>query len=126
MILMMSRGYCDEYGYEIQPLDNLVPIEGSRGADVPYLGYVEVRIHIPGIHSFDRNVLMLVSHITTCIKVILRNRTYNFLVETSFCQFSNMASSGLKKMFILQFYIHKKCIYLYTKSVYTCIHFLCI
>ena len=43
-----------------------------------------------------------------CIKDILKNRTYNFSVETSFHQFSNMASSGLKKMFILQFYIHKK------------------
>ena len=28
----------------IQPLDWLVPIEGSGGADVPYLGYVEVRM----------------------------------------------------------------------------------
>ena len=42
MILMMSKGYCDEHRYEIQPLDQLVPIEGSGGADVPYLGYVEV------------------------------------------------------------------------------------
>ena len=42
MILMMSKGYCDEHGYEIQPLDRLVPIEGSGGTDVPYLGYVEV------------------------------------------------------------------------------------
>ena len=41
-----------------------VLIEGSRGADVPYLGYVEVRMHIPGISSFDRDVLMLVSHTT--------------------------------------------------------------
>ena len=65
MILMMSRGYCEEHGYEIQPLDHLVPIECSGGADVPYLGYVEVRIHIPGINSFDRDVLMLVSHTTT-------------------------------------------------------------
>ena len=65
MISMMSRGYFDEHGYEIQPLDHLVLIEGSGGADVPYLGYVEVRKHIPGIHSFDRNVLMLVSHTTT-------------------------------------------------------------
>ena len=32
---------------------------------------------------------------TSCIKDILKNRTYNFSVETSFCQFSNMASSGL-------------------------------
>ena len=65
MILMMSRGYCDEHGYEIQPLDNLVLIEGSGGADVPYLGYIEVRMHILGINSFDRDVLMLISHTTT-------------------------------------------------------------
>ena len=65
MISMMSKGYCDEHGYEIQPLDQLVPIKGSGGADVPYLGYVEVRMQIPGISSFDHNVLMLVSHTTT-------------------------------------------------------------
>ena len=64
MILMMSRGYCEEHGYEIQPLDHLVLIEGSGGADVPYLDYVEVRMHIPGISSFDREVLMVISHTT--------------------------------------------------------------
>ena len=66
MIPMMSKGYCDDHEYEIQPLDHLVPIDGSRGADVPYLGYEEVRMHIPGIHSFDQDVLMLVSHTITC------------------------------------------------------------
>ena len=65
MILMMSRGYCDEHGYEIQTLDHLVLIGGSGGADVPYLSYVEVRMCIPGITSFDRDVLMLISHTTT-------------------------------------------------------------
>ena len=65
MISMMIRGYCDEHGYEIQPLDHLVLIEGGRGAAIPYLGYVEVRMGIPGIHSFDRNVLMFISHTTT-------------------------------------------------------------
>ena len=43
----------------------MVPIEGTGGTDVPYLGYVEVRMHIPGINSFDRAVLMLISHTTT-------------------------------------------------------------
>ena len=61
MILMMSRGYCEEHGDEIQPLDHLVLVEGSGGADVPYLGYVEVRMHIPGTNSFNRDVLMLIS-----------------------------------------------------------------
>ena len=65
MISMMSKGYCDEHRYEIQPLDQLAPIEGSGGVDVPYLGYVEVRMHIPGISSFDQDVLMLISHTTT-------------------------------------------------------------
>ena len=61
----MSRGYCEEHGYEVQPLDQLVPIEGSGGADVPHLGYVEIRMCIPGINSFNRDVPMLVSHTTT-------------------------------------------------------------
>ena len=65
MILMMSKGYCDEHGYEIQPLDRLVPIEGSGRADASYLGYVEVRMQILGISSFDQDVLMLISHTTT-------------------------------------------------------------
>ena len=65
MILIMSKDYCYEHGYEIQPLEHLVPIEGSGEASVPYLGYVEVRMHIPGINSFDRDVLMLISSTTT-------------------------------------------------------------
>ena len=65
MILMMSMGYFDENGYEIQPLDKLVPIEGSGGADVPYLGYAEVRMCILGISSFKQDILMLVSNTTT-------------------------------------------------------------
>ena len=66
MILMMSKGYCDKHRYKIQPLDRLVSIEGSGGADVPYLSYIEVRMFIPGISYFDQDVLMLISHTTTC------------------------------------------------------------
>ena len=56
VISMMSKDYCYERGYKIQPLEHLVSIEGSGGASVPYLGYVGVRMHIPGINSFDRAV----------------------------------------------------------------------
>ena len=54
MISVMSNGYCDEHGYDIQPLDWLVPIKGSGGTAVPYLGYVEVRMQIPGISALIR------------------------------------------------------------------------
>ena len=65
MILMISNDTQPLDKYDTQPLDRLVPIEGSGGTDGPYLGYVEVRIHIPGISSFDQDFLMLVSHTTT-------------------------------------------------------------
>ena len=65
MISMMSKDYCYEHGYETQALEHLVPIEGSGGANVPYLGYVEVRMCIPGINSFDKDVFMLLSSTTT-------------------------------------------------------------
>ena len=64
MISMMSKDYCYECGHKM-PLEHLVPIEGSGGASVPYLGYAGVRMHIPGINSFDRDVIMLVSSTTT-------------------------------------------------------------
>ena len=44
MISMTNKGYCDEHGYKKQPFNQLVPIEGSRRAYVPCLGYVEVRM----------------------------------------------------------------------------------
>ena len=65
MISMMSKEYCHERGYEIQLLEHLVPVEGSGGANVPYLGYVGLRMHIPGISSFDSDVLMCVGSTTT-------------------------------------------------------------
>ena len=49
MISMMSKEYSDKYEYEIQPLDHLVPSEGSGGADVPYIGYGEVRMQFQGL-----------------------------------------------------------------------------
>ena len=66
MISMMSKRYCDEHGYEIPPLDRLVLVEGSEGADIPYLGYVDVRMQILGISPFDQDVLMPISYTTTC------------------------------------------------------------
>ena len=42
----------------------MVPIEGSGGASIPYLGYVGVRMHIPGINSFERDIVMHVSSTT--------------------------------------------------------------
>ena len=39
---------------------SVLQIEGSRGLDVPYLGYVETCLRIPEVKAFDNDVLLLI------------------------------------------------------------------
>ena len=50
---------------KVHPLDRLVELEGTRGSAIPYLGYVEVNIQIPGIQGYNEDVLLLVILTTT-------------------------------------------------------------
>ena len=43
-----------------QQLQYILQIEGSRGLDVPYLGYVETCLGVPEIKAFDTDVLLLI------------------------------------------------------------------
>ena len=48
-VLTMSAQLCEELGLEIQPLGWLLELEGTGGAAIPYLRFVEVNLQIPGI-----------------------------------------------------------------------------
>ena len=39
---------CNLKGTPLHSLENLIKVEGANGLPVPYLGYVEVSIHLPG------------------------------------------------------------------------------
>ena len=43
-----------------QQLQFILQIEGLRGLEVPYLGYVESHLRIPEIKTFDHDVLLLI------------------------------------------------------------------
>ena len=43
-----------------QQLQSILQIEGSGGLEVPYLGYVEAHLKMPGIKAFDLDVLLLI------------------------------------------------------------------
>ena len=43
-----------------QQLQSILPIEGSGGLEVPYLGYVEAYLKIPEIKVFDLEALLLI------------------------------------------------------------------
>ena len=50
---------------KIHPLDRLLELEGPGGLAIPYLGYVEVNLQIPGIKGYNKDVLLLVITTTT-------------------------------------------------------------
>ena len=47
----ISAQLCEELGLEIQPLGRLLELEGTGGAAIPYLRFVEVNLQIPGIRG---------------------------------------------------------------------------
>ena len=49
-----------ELNLEVKKLETLLDLEPTGGGQVPYDGYVEVRLQIPNVQAFDLDVLMLV------------------------------------------------------------------
>ena len=45
---------------KIHKLKTLIPMEGSGGIEVPYLGYVEATLQIPEVEAFMEDCLFLV------------------------------------------------------------------
>ena len=56
----VSSQFCEELALEIQPLGQLLELEGTGGTAIPYLGFVEVNLQIPGIQHYNEDVLLLV------------------------------------------------------------------
>ena len=63
--------FCEELAMEIQPLGWLLELEGTGGSAIPYLGFVEVNLKIPGISCYNEDVLLLVIPTTTYFKMVL-------------------------------------------------------
>ena len=55
----ISAQLCKDLDLKIQPLGLLLELEGTGGAAIPYLGFVEVNLQIPGIRGYNEDVLLL-------------------------------------------------------------------
>ena len=64
----ISARLCKELDLEIQPLGQLLELEGTGGAAIPYLGFVEVNLQIPGVRRYNEDVLLLAIPTTTYSK----------------------------------------------------------
>ena len=67
----ISAQLCEELGLKIQPLGPLLELEGTGGAVIPYLGFVEVNLQIPGIRRYNEDVLLLVIPTTAYAERVL-------------------------------------------------------
>ena len=56
----ISLAWVKKLNLKPQQLQSILQIKGSGGLDVPYLGYVETCLKIPGIKAFDNDVLLLI------------------------------------------------------------------
>ena len=55
----ISARLCEELGLKIQPLGWLLELEGTGGAAIPYLRFLEVNLQILGIRRYNEDVLLL-------------------------------------------------------------------
>ena len=55
----ISMQLCKDLDLKIQPLGWLLELEGTGGAAIPYLRFVEVNLQILGIRGYNEDVLLL-------------------------------------------------------------------
>ena len=67
----ISALFCEELGLEIQPLGQLLELEGTGGAAIPYFRFVEVNLQILGIKRYNEDVLLLAIPTTTYSERVL-------------------------------------------------------
>ena len=59
-VFSISSQVCSDLALQIQPLGQLLELEGTGGSAIPYLGFVEVNLEIPGIKNYNEDVQLLV------------------------------------------------------------------
>ena len=70
-VLSISAQFCwRPCNLQIQPLGQLLELEGTGSAAIPYLGFVEVNLQIQGIRNYNEDVLLLVIPTTTYSKMV--------------------------------------------------------
>ena len=67
----ISAQLCEDLDLEIKPLGQLLELEGTGVAAIPYLGFVEVNLQIPGTRGYNEDVLLLVIPTTTYSEGVL-------------------------------------------------------
>ena len=66
----VSSQFCRDLALQIQPLGQLLKLEGTGGSAIPYLGFLEVNLQILGIKHYNEDVLLLVIPTMTYSEIV--------------------------------------------------------
>ena len=59
-ISAVSMAFVKRHGLPIWQLQQLLDFEGFGGVEIPYIGYTQVQLKIPGIQDYDRDILVFI------------------------------------------------------------------
>ena len=73
-ISAVSMAFAKCHNLPIWQLQQLLDFEGFRGIDIPYIGYTQIQLQIPGVKDYDKDILVFIqkdSHYLKHVPVIL-------------------------------------------------------
>ena len=73
-ISAVSMAFVKCHGLPIWQLQQLLDFEGFGGVDIPYIGYTQIQLQIPGIKDYDKDILVFIqkdSHDSEQVPVII-------------------------------------------------------
>ena len=59
-ISAVSMALAKHHGLPICQLQQLLDFEGFGGVDIPYIGYTQAQLQIPGIQDYDKDILVFI------------------------------------------------------------------
>ena len=80
----ISSGFCDLLALVVQPLGRMLELGGTGGSVISYMGNMEVNLQIPGIKSYNEDILLLVIPTMTYsekVLVMVRSEIIDWAVE---------------------------------------------
>ena len=73
-ISAVSMAFVKRHNLPIWQLQQLLDFEGFGGVDIPYIGYTQIQLQIPGIKDYDKDILVFIpkdSHYSEQVPVVL-------------------------------------------------------
>ena len=73
-ISAVSMVFAKCHNLPIWQLQQLLDFEGFRDVDIPYIGYTQIQLQIPGVKDYDKDILVFIqkdSHYSEQVLVIL-------------------------------------------------------